>query len=127
MADSSAMEEFLPLGRAAILAHEKLFPGHAVKESKALDLLALALSSLVPLYRRDPKTDAVQRLSEAEIAAGRFTRGATRLEFRDRPPLGSLMVSREQLAGALETLVRDSLAAARLSAISSRTSAPRRP
>lgn len=118
-------DNFIPLVRAAILAHERLFPGHAVKESKTLDLLALALSALIPLYRRDG--DSAERLGEAEIAAGRFTRGAARLEFRDRPPLGSLMVSREQLGGALETLVRDSLVAARLSAICCRTSALRRP
>jgi hypothetical protein len=127
MGDSFAMGDFIPLGRAAILAHERLFPGHAVKESKALDVLALALSAVIPLYRRDAKTDAVQRLSEAQIAAGRFTRGATRLEFRGRPPLDSLMVSRAELAGALEKLVRDSLVAARLGAICPRTSAPRLP
>ena len=80
----------------------------------------------VPVYRRDERTEAVRQLSHAEVAAGRFTRGATRLEFRDRPPLRSLMVSREELPGALEALLRDSLAAGRLRAISPRASAPRR-
>ena len=117
------MGEFIPLARAAILAHERLFPGHAVKEAKTLDVLALALSALIPLYRRDAKSDEVERLGEAETAAGRFTRGATRLEFRDRPPLGSLMVSRDDLGGALERLVADSLVPVRLAAISPRLSA----
>jgi hypothetical protein len=110
--------------RAAILAHDRVLPGHEVKDAKTLDLLALALSTLMSLYRRDEKTDAVQRLGAAEIAEGRFTRGATRLEFRDRPPLGSLMVSRAELARALETLARDPGIAARLGAISSRRRPP---
>jgi hypothetical protein len=121
------MGDFIPLARAAILAHERLFPGHSVKESKSLDVVALALSALIPLYTRDARTDELERVSEAQVAAGRFTRGATRLEFRDRAPIGGLVVAREDLGGALERLVRDSLAAARLGAICSRTSAPRRP
>lgn len=114
--------EFIPLSRAAILAHERLFPGHA-KEARALDVLALAVSAHIPLYQRDAKTDAVQRLADSLIASGRFSRGATRLEFPHRPPLGSLVVSRADVARALDILVRDSLAAARLRAIWSRTSA----
>lgn len=120
------MGDFLPLARAAILAHERLFPGHPTKDAKTLDVLALALSALMPLYRREGESDALRPLGEDEIAAGRFTRGATRLEFRDRPPLGGLMVSRGDLGGALDRLVRDSLTAARLGPISSRISAPRR-
>ncbi len=120
------MGDFIPLARAAILAHERLFPGQATKDAKTLDVLAVALSALIPLHRRDGQTDAVQPLSGAEIAAGRFTRGATRLEFRGRPPLGGLMVSRADLGDALDHLVRDSPVAARLRPISSRISAPRR-
>lgn len=114
----------MPLARAAILAHDRLFPGHEVKDAKTLDLLALALSTLMALYQRDAKSQAVERLSAATIAAGRFTRAATRLEFPGRPPLGSLMVSRAELAGALETLARDPDIAARLGAICSRRRPP---
>ena len=120
------MGDLVPLARAAILAHARLFPGQEKKDAKTLDMVALALSTLIAIYRRDEKSDALERLSDAELAAGRFARGATRLEFRDRPPLGSLMVSRAELPGALERLLRDSLAAARLRAISPRASAPRR-
>jgi hypothetical protein len=112
--------DLIPLGRAAILAHDRVFPGCEVKDAKTLDLLALALSALIALYTRDAKSDAVAPLGAALIAAGRFTRAATRLEFRDRPPLGSLMVSRAELARALETLARDPEIAARLAAIASR-------
>lgn len=117
------MEAFVPLGRAAILAHERVFPGEA-KDAKRLDVLALALSALIPLYRRGERTDEVEALAAAQVASGRFTRGATRLEFPDRPPLGSLMVSRADLGAALEKLARDAQVAARLGAISSRRRPP---
>lgn len=118
------MGDFLPLARAAILAHGRVFPGQAAKDTKTLDVLALALSALTPLYRREDGTDEVSALGAAEVAAGRFTRGATRLEFPDRPPLGSLMVSRADLGAALEKLARDAQFAARLGAISSRRRPP---
>jgi len=117
------MEAFVPLGRAAILAHERVFPGEA-KDAKRLDVLALALSALIPLYRRGERTDEVEAIAAAQVASGRFTRGATRLEFPDRPPLGSLMVSRADLGAALEKLARDAQVAARLGAISSRRRPP---
>jgi hypothetical protein len=118
------MDDLVPLGKAAVLAHDRLFPGHQVKDSKTLDLLALAVSALIPLYRRDARTNDVEELSAALISAGRFTRGATRLEFSDRPPLGSLMVSRADLGAALEKLARDAQVAARLAPISSRRRPP---
>ena len=118
------MADFIPLVRAAILAHDRMLPGHEVKDAKMLDLLALALSTLVALYRRDEKSDAIERLDAAQISAGRFTRGATRLEFRDRAPLRSLMVSCAELPGALERLAREPGFAARLGAISSRRPPP---
>jgi hypothetical protein len=86
--------EFMPLARAAALAHDRLFPGQRVKDAKTLDLIALALSTVVPLYQRD-------------IASGRFTRGATRLEFAARPTLRFLVVSRRELYPAIETLAKD--------------------
>lgn len=123
MSDPAVMGEFIPLARAAIMAHERLYPGHAVKDAKALDLLAVALSALMALYQRDARTDEVRELDRTLVVAGRFTRGATRLEFPDRAPLGRLMVSRQDLGAALERLASDSLAAPRLAAISSRLSA----
>jgi len=124
MRDSFRMPDLIPLGRAAIVVHDRLCPGQDVKDAKALDLLAVALSALIPLYQRDARSDAVERLATAVITAGRFTRGATRLEFRDRAPLGSLMVSRADLERALETLARDPDIAARLGAIGLRRRPP---
>src|SRR5213075_933782 len=97
-----AQPEYLPLARAAALAHDQLFPDQPVKESKALDLIALALSALVPLYQRDPENGSLRALSESEIVSGRFTRAATTLEFPDRVPLRFLVVSRDRLYEAIE-------------------------
>lgn len=108
MADTGS-QDYLPLARAAALAHERLYPEQPHKETKTLDLLALALSALVPLYQRDMDSGAVRRLSEAELAAGRFTRGATTVEFTHRPPLRFLLVERAALHGAIQQLMGDSL------------------
>ena len=118
--------EFLPLARAAALAHDRLFPDQAVKESKALDIIALALSVLVPLYQRDAQSGCLRALTDGEVATGRFTRGATTLEFPNRPPLRSLVVSREQLYAAIKTLREDALIAGRMSLTSRQGQAKRR-
>jgi len=105
--------DYMPLPRAASLAHERLFPG-SVKEAKTLDVLALALSALVPLYQRDMETGELRPLSAEEVQTGRFTRGATRLEIPGREPLRFLAVPREGVEGALEKLAADALLAARV-------------
>jgi hypothetical protein len=106
-------DEFIPLARAAALIHERLFPGHG-KESKTLDMIAVALSALVSLYQRDMKSGSLQPVPEADVAAGRFTRGATTLEIPHRTPLRYLVVSRDSLAQAAAALVADSVTAARV-------------
>ena len=107
------LDDFIPLARAAALIHERLFPGHG-KESKTLDMIAVALSALVPLYQRDMKSGGLQPVPEADVAAGRFTRGATTLEIPHRMPLRYLVVSRGSLAQAAAALVADSVTAARV-------------
>jgi hypothetical protein len=107
--------EFIPLARAAAIVHERLFPDHATKESKTLDVIAFAISAVVPLHRRDTESGAVVAVSDEDIAAGRFSRGATTLELGGRPPLRYLVVARDDLPRAVEAIVRDSSAAARVS------------
>jgi hypothetical protein len=102
--------DFFPLARAAALAYERLFPEQASKDSKTLDVIALALSSLMTLYQRDMKSGTLRAVESDEISAGRFTRGATTVEFANQPPLRYLVVSREALPGAIEKLLSDSLA-----------------
>ena len=115
MADSGAPDSaYLPLARAAALAHDHLYPDQPHKETKTLDVIALALSALLPLYQRDMETGAVRAVSEAELAAGRFTRGATTVEFANRPPLRFLLVERERLGEAIRRLGDDAVIAARL-------------
>ncbi len=113
--------DHIPLARAASLAYERLFPEQAAKDSKTLDMIALALSSVTPLYQRDMDTDALRRVEESELAGGRFTRGATTVEFADRPPLRYLVVSRAELPAAIEKLATDSLSAT-LAAVQQRKS-----
>jgi hypothetical protein len=110
-----SIPEFIPLARAAAIVHDRLFPSHPSKDSKTLDLIALALSELVPMYQRDMNTGALRALTQQEVAAGRFTRGATTLEIAGRPALRYLVVSREQALAAAETLARDPVRAARVS------------
>jgi hypothetical protein len=107
--------EYMPLARAAALVHERLFPEEKLKEMKTLDLLALALSSVTTLYQRDEATGEIRPLPAEEIADGIFTRGATRLEFHDRPTLRFLVVRRDALGGAIKALVDDPLVAGRVS------------
>ena len=96
--------EFIPLARAAALVHDRLFPGHGVKDAKTLDVIALALSALIPLYQGDVENGALSALEPSAIARGRFTRGATRLEFPDRAPLRFLLVARRELFPAIDTI-----------------------
>jgi len=110
-------QDLIPLARAAALAHDHLFPDDPVKETKALDVIALALSVLIPLYHRNPQDDTVRALSESDLAHARFTRGATTLEWRNRPPLGSIVVSREQLYAAIRGMREDSLILGRMSLV----------
>ena len=49
----SSATDFIPLARAAAIVHERLFPEHPTKDAKTLDVIALALSTLMPLYQRD--------------------------------------------------------------------------
>jgi hypothetical protein len=106
-AKDPAATDYIPVARAAALLHDRLFPGHSVKDAKSLDMLALALSTVVPMYLRDPDTGVLRALDKAVIARGRFTRGATRLEFGEGAPLRFLLVSRRELYPAMDALAAD--------------------
>jgi hypothetical protein len=99
--------EFIPLARAAAVVYARLFPGDRVKDAKTLDLLALAISARVALYRQQAEKAPPEVVDEAEVARGRFTRGATRLEFPDRAPLRFLLVSRGEVYPAIDAMLKD--------------------
>jgi len=71
--------DFIPLARAAALAYARVFPGESARDMKTLDVLALVLSTLLPLYQRESEKEAPRPLDKAALEEGRFTRGATRL------------------------------------------------
>ena len=103
-AQDPAATNFIPVARAAALLHERMFPGHPVKEVQTLDRLAQALAAVVPLYLRHPESGALRALDKTAIARGRFTRGATRLEFDIGAPVRFLLVSRLEFETALDSL-----------------------
>ena len=99
--------QYIPLARAAALVHGRLFPQEPAMDVKTLDLLGLAISAQVPLYQRDMNSGAVTAVEEPDLARGRFTRGASRLEFPDREPLRFLLVERSALYPAIEAMIKD--------------------
>src|SRR3954451_14472714 len=107
-------DDFIPLARAAALIHERLFPGHGSKESKTLDMIAVALSAIVPLYQRDMASGTLHAVAASDVVAGRFARGPTPLEPPPRAPFPSLVVPRKARAKAAAALVADSVTAARV-------------
>lgn len=76
--------DFIPLARAAALAHARVFPGESVREMKTLDVLALALSTLVPLYQRESEKEAPRPVRRARGAGER--RGGYFPDFGAVPP-----------------------------------------
>ena len=117
--------EYLPLARAAALVHARLFPRESTKDVKTLDLLGLAISALIPLYQRDMKSGAVRALEGADIARGRFTRGASRLEIAGRAPLRFLLVSCRELYPAIERITKDARLHALVAGAAARDTQPK--
>lgn len=108
-----AEEDLLPLSIAARRTYARFFPYHAFDESDAgrtLDTVALALSALVPIYKRDSRDAPLEKVSEQELSAGQFAKGATRIDFADgRPAIEFLAIKRADLDVALKTLERSIL------------------
>jgi hypothetical protein len=92
---------FIPLTKAVAQAHSRLFPDEPYKERRTLETIALALTALIPIHRRDSRRE----LTEPELAAERFTEAA----------MESLVVSKRRFEAALDTLQVASLEQARVS------------
>jgi hypothetical protein len=73
-----------------------------------LDVVAIALAACIPIYGARDADKALRRLSDADVAGGRFLHGATRLHF----PSGAaeqftrLAVTAPDLALGMERLKR---------------------
>jgi len=92
---------FIPLSNAVALAHGRLFPDEPHRDFRTLQTIALALTALVPIYRRGTQCE----LTELELVAERFA--ATSMD--------ELLVSKVRFEAALQMLQADSLDVARAS------------
>lgn len=72
----------------------------------ALNLVATAISALIPTYRRVASSGAVQRVTEAELSAGRFVEGATIFVVGSEGEF-SLLVRQVDAETAIDKLVAD--------------------
>lgn len=64
---------FIALSKAVARAHKRLFPDEPY-ELRTLQVIALALTDLLPMYWRDARTGERHQLTEPELAAVQFTR-----------------------------------------------------
>lgn len=96
---------YLGLSVALVQAHQRLLPGEPYRDPKTLQAIALALTALMPIYRRDALTGRPRELTEPELEAERFTQASIDL----------LLVSKVRLDAALDTLQLTSLEQARAS------------
>lgn len=102
----------ISLSIAAALALERLerpsakvVPGTAREEQ--LDRVAVAISVLVPIFKRDSGTGSFSRLTEQELARGSFRDGARRFVFtNDERNIELLLVEKLDLNAAIDELVR---------------------
>jgi hypothetical protein len=100
----SSKDTYLPLWRAVAITHGRLFPEEPHSDPKLLDVIVLALSALIPIYRRDAN-GGLHELLDTEIAARPF--GAENLEVPLKEferALGMLQVGSLEAARASLTL-----------------------
>jgi len=103
--DERQDSKFLALSKAVARAHSRLFPDEPYKDPSTLQVIALALTDLIPMYWRDARTGEQHQLTEIELAAAQFTRQVMEL----------LSVPKVRFEAALDTLQATSLDQARVS------------
>lgn len=96
---------FIPLSKAVAQAHSRLLPDEPYKDLRTLQVIALALTELIPMYWRDARTGERHQLTEPELAAAQFTRAVMEL----------LSVPKLRFEAALDTFQVTSLEQARAS------------
>jgi len=74
----------------------RILPGENDRDPRLLDVVALALSELIPIYRTDGD-GTLRKLTDAEVVADRFLLDA-----------GKLLVSRDDLERAMARLQAES-------------------
>jgi hypothetical protein len=96
---------FIALSKAVVRAHSRLFPDESYKDPRVLQVIALALTELMPMYWRDARTGERHQLTEPELAAAQFSRAVMEL----------LVVPKVRFEAAIQTLQATSLDQARAS------------
>lgn len=96
---------FIALSKAVVRAHSRLFPDEPYKDPRVLQVIALALTELMPMYWRDARTGERHQLTEPELAAAQFSRAVMEL----------LYVPKARFEAAIQTLQATSLDQARAS------------
>lgn len=96
---------FIALSKAVVRAHSRLFPDESYKDPRVLQVIALALTELMPMYWRDARTGERHQLTEPELAAAQFSRAVMEL----------LYVPKVRFEAAIQTLQATSLDQARAS------------
>ena len=107
MLDERQEANFIVLAKAVARAHSRLFPEDPYKDPRTLQVIALALTELMPMYWRDARTGDRHQLTEPELAAATFTPAAMEI----------LTVSQRRFEAALDTLQVACLDQARASLI----------
>jgi len=99
--DERQASNFIPLLKAVARAHSRLFPDEPYKDPRTLQVIALALTELVPIHRGD----TYRELTALELASERFIGQA----------MERLAVPKRRFEAALETMQEASLDQARAS------------
>lgn len=106
--ENTSGSDLLPLPVAAAIAYDSLASSRETPRTTEelhdrLDMAAVALSSLAPIYRTDG--DQPQVVTEHALAGGRFTDGAERVRFADgRKSISALAIRRGDLYTAIEQI-----------------------
>jgi len=99
--------DLLSLRSAAATAYLALAGRSLPPADDMLDVAAIALAACIALYGARDAAEPLQRLSDADVAGGEFTGGASCLRFRDgRAPFTSLAVTAADFAEGLARLQR---------------------
>jgi hypothetical protein len=96
---------FIPLSQAVAQAHRRLLPDEPHQDLRTLQVIALALTELIPMYWQDARTGERRELIAPELVAATFTLAAMHV----------LCVHKRRFEAALATMQVTSLEQARAS------------
>ena len=107
-------EDTIPLFAAAAIAYEQVFSTRRTEgvmpSVDELDLVALALSTRLPIYGVRAPGQQASRISDEELARGMFWGGAARFELSGGlATFTQLVVRKSDLARVLDQLKRKPL------------------